>query len=527
MAPERWRKVESLYEAAVALAPERRARFFDESCSGDESLRHEVESLLHHDENAGRFLEDSPMATGRAVLKPGSNLGSFEILGLLGKGGMGEVYRARDSRLGREVAIKILPPEFALDAERAARFEREARATSALDHPNILTVYDIGREGDLSWIVCELVDGQSLRQALAAGPMRPQRAVEIAAQIANGLAAAHAAGVIHRDLNPGNVMLTRDERVKILDFGIAKWRPPRVTGRPDEVSTETGAILGTPSGMSPEQVSGAPVDHRSDLFSLGVLLFEMLTARRPFTGDTPIALMNSIAQGKPEDLPAEIPEGVANIVRRLLAKAPERRFQSAADLAFALRISERRQIQTTIATKWRWNKRWFAAAAAIMLALLVAAGGFYLADKRAQASRVEFSGTLRRLTWDQGLTTSAAISPDGKLVAYASDRGNQGNLDIYVQQVQGGGTVRLTNGPMDQDSPTISPDGARVAFERYGEEAGIYETAALGGPQRLLVRHGRYPRFSPDGRSLLYSIGRGSGMPGGGFPLPSEYELQT
>jgi len=171
------------------------------------------------------------------------------------------------------------------------------------------------------------------------------------------------------------VILTRDQRVKILDFGIAKWRPPRAAGRPEEVSTETDALLGTPSGMSPEQVSGAPVDHRSDLFSLGVLLFEMLAARRPFAGDTPIAVMNSIAHGEPEDLPAEIPEAIASLVRRLLEKSRERRFQSVGDLAFALRMAAGRQIQTTTATKRRWNRWWFAATTATLLALVFAPAG--------------------------------------------------------------------------------------------------------------------------------------------------------
>ena len=314
-------------------------------------------------------------ARAQPALKPGDRLGSFGIVERIGRGGMGEVYRAHDSRLRRDVAIKVLPPDFAHDAEKLRRFEHEARAASALNHPNIVSVHDVGSVDGVSFIVTELVEGRSLREMLENGALAPRKAVEIAAQIADGLAAAHTAGLVHRDLKAGNVMLTQDELVKILDFGIAKWevRNDGTTSTLTDTLTKPGEVVGTVTSMSPEQVEGKEVDRRSDIFSLGILLYEMLCGKRPFTGDSRLAVMNAIVSQEPEDLPATVPEAVAGIVRRCLEKLPERRFQSATDLGFALRMTRGAPSGAVERPKARRKKRLMEAPAAVALTVLVLA----------------------------------------------------------------------------------------------------------------------------------------------------------
>ncbi|MBI3425686.1 MAG: serine/threonine protein kinase, partial [Acidobacteria bacterium] len=283
------------------------------------------------------------------TIVPGARLGAYEIVAPLGAGGMGEVYRAKDTRLDREVAIKVLPADFANDSDRLKRFEQEARATSALNHPNILTIYDIGNHAGAPYLVAELLEGEELRAHLEAGALPVRKALEYAQQIASGLAAAHAKGIVHRDLKPENLFVTTDGRVKILDFGLAKLKPPKLAGGVDSEAatqnllkkplTNPGVIMGTVGYMSPEQVRGAEVDHRSDIFSFGMILYEMLAGQRAFNGSSMAELMSAILK---EELPelsetnAKISPALDKIVRRCLEKKPERRFQSASDLGFAL-----------------------------------------------------------------------------------------------------------------------------------------------------------------------------------------------
>ena len=509
MKAELWKKIDALFAAAQAQPAEQRAAFLDRACEGDQELRAEVESLLRAATSDKSFLGHPPTALpGRPALQPGGKLGAFEIVERIGRGGMGEVYRARDPRLKRDVAIKVLPPEFAEDPGRLRRFEHEARMASALNHPNIVAVYDIGGTDGISWIVTELVEGRPLREMLAKDALPPRKAVEIAAQIAEGLAAAHAAGLVHRDLKAENVMLAPNDLVKILDFGIAKRTVEHAatdTAATTVTSnlTKTGEVVGTPASMSPEQALGKEMDHRSDIFSLGVLLYEMLSGKRPFAGDSRVAVMHAIVNQEPEDLPAAVPEGIAGIVQRCLEKPPDRRFQSAADLAFALRALGGAQVHPAV-ERSRRRTRWPIRALAVAALVLAGGGSFWLAWRITSRAAV-FHGTMRRLTWDGGLTTNAVISADGKLVAYASDRDSGSNLDIYVQQVDSGGVVRLTKDPAEHDFPTFTPDGSRVAFDVSGK--GIYEAPALGGEPRLLVAGGSDPQFSPDGQYLLYASG--------------------
>jgi eukaryotic-like serine/threonine-protein kinase len=277
-------------------------------------------------------------------LAPGARLGPYEVLAPLGAGGMGEVYRARDTRLRREVAVKVLPEAVSQDRDRLRRFEQEALASSALNHPNIVTVHDFGSEGEAPYVVMELLEGQSLRERLSTGPLPDARAVEYGIEIANGLAAAHAKGIVHRDLKPENVFVTRDGRVKILDFGLAKLTHPEGSAGPQPEAptftavTEPGAIMGTVGYMSPEQVKGVPADARSDLFSFGGILYEMLSGRRAFSGPSIADTMSAILRDEPPPIsPDPVPSPLERVIRRCLEKSPEERFQSARDLAFALR----------------------------------------------------------------------------------------------------------------------------------------------------------------------------------------------
>jgi Tol biopolymer transport system component len=498
MRAERWKQVEDLFEAAQKQPPDRRAEFLRQAYPGDPELCAEVESLLKAAESRDPLLDGSPLSsvTERPpALKPGDKLGNFEIVALIGRGGMGEVYRARDPRLKRDVAIKTLPSGFASDRDRIARFEREARAASALNHPNIVSVHDIGTEGGVSFIVSELVDGETLARLIQRGPLPLRKLVEVSTLIADGLAAAHAAGVIHRDLKPGNIMLTRDGRAKILDFGLARQSHALGVDSTTMDESHPGVIMGTPGYMSPEQVRGEPTDARSDLFSLGVILYEMASGKPAFRGTSSVEVMNSILKDEPPELPPASPPALDRIVRRCIEKQPARRFQSAADLGFALQSLSPSPKREERPKRRAWMK-W-----AVLAASAVTVGAVYWLVVRQPRASAPPETNLRRLTNDVRLATSADISADGKLVAYVS------NGDIWVQQVDGGGLIRITHDPTGADDPAFSPDGAQIAFRSEREGGGIFIAPALGGEPRELVPQGRRPRFSPDGRWLMYWTG--------------------
>lgn len=522
MQAETWKRVEELFEAAVAEPPESREQFLQIACPDDAELRAEVLTLLNSGDSAGTFLEDSPLGSARKrpPLARGHKLGHFDVLELIGRGGMGDVYRARDTRLKREVAIKVLPAEFARDPVGILRFEREARSASALNHRNILCIYEIGHEGQQYWIVSELVQGQLLREIMKGRALPARRAVEIGVQIAEGLAAAHAAGIVHRDLNPGNVMVTSEGRVKILDFGLAKRvRAASDTGTSTaELLTTPGLIMGTPGYMAPEQITGNAADHRSDIFALGVILHEMFSGTRAFRGDSMIEVLNANLKSDPAPLPSSVPSALQRITLRCLEKEPSNRFQSAADVGFALAALSDAIVGVPVArpNTATWPK-W--AMLALVAGIVVAGVDFGI--RLMQSHNVhETSAVLTRLTTDSGLTTDGAISSDGKLVAFASDRAGAGNLDIWVKQIGSGGPpVRLTADAADDYDPTFSPDGTRIAFRSERSGGGIYEIPTFGGEPRLFVFQGRHPRFSPNGQFLMYWTGMGSrGTPSGHNP---------
>jgi hypothetical protein len=362
-------------------------------------------------------------------LTPGVRLGPYEIVSPIGAGGMGDVYQARDTRLGRDVAIKVLPVEFAADPERLRRFEQEALAVAALDHPNILALYDVGTHEGSPYIVTELLEGESLRERLSGGAMPVRKAVELAVQIAQGLAAAHAKGIVHRDLKPGNVFLSKDGVVKILDFGIAKLVAPRSLAEPAQATTvveatEAGTTLGTVGYMSPEQVRGQSVDHRTDIFSFGCVLYEMLSGTRAFSRDTAADTMSAILHEDPAPLGGtgrEVPLVLQGMVGRCLEKSPEDRFQSARDLAFDLALLAR--ISDTgagprpeLVKAPRRVRRVVMAAAALAACLLLVLLGLLL-GRHSQKPSV---ARCQRLTYRRGFVTAARFAADGRTIVYSA-----------------------------------------------------------------------------------------------------------
>ena len=500
MTPQRWSQIRKVFGAALETPEPERPQFLGSACGQDTELRGEVERLLAANEEPSF---QSPVATLFAVaieLAPGDAVAQYRIIARLGKGGMGVVYKAYDTRLHRDVALKALQPEHSADPERNLQLVCEARAASALNHPNIVTVYDIGTEGGVSFIVSEVVEGETLAQIIQRGPLPLRQLIEVSAQICNGLAAAHAAGVIHRDVKPGNIMLTHDGRVKILDFGLAhRDRAPGLNNTTTEAS-HPGIIMGTPGYMSPEQVRGDPTDARSDLFSLGLILYEMACGKRAFSGGSSIELMNAILKDDPPELPLSSPPALDRTVRRCIEKQPALRFQSAADLGVALN-SMSAPHSPVAALKSRTRMKW---TATVALALSVTAGAVYWLSVRFRKPPEPQETILRRLTNDSGRTSNAAISPDGKLMAYSSNRENREKLgDIWVQQVDGGGLIRITEGG-DNTDPAFSADGTQIAFRSERQGGGIYIGPALGGDAREFVHEGHRPRFSPDGRWLMY-----------------------
>jgi eukaryotic-like serine/threonine-protein kinase len=346
--PERYRQIEQLYHEALERGAERRGAFLEQACAGDEDLHREVESLLFYDERAEHFIERPPDDVAAAMLAAeqkqsvlGRRLGHYQIVSLLGAGGMGEVYLAEDIRLKRKVALKLLPAHFTADRDRVRRFEQEARAASALNHPNIITIHEIGEIEETHYLVAEFIDGEMLRERLSHDRMDLSSALEVTLQVTSALAAAHEAGIVHRDIKPENIMLRRDGYVKVLDFGLAKLAEPpaRIIGTQAAttcgVSTEVGVVKGTVRYMSPEQARGQKVDARSDIFSLGIVLYEMITGRVPFEGPTSSDVIAAVLDKNPLPLTQfllEVPVELDRIVSKALRKDPEDRYQTIKDL---------------------------------------------------------------------------------------------------------------------------------------------------------------------------------------------------
>jgi dipeptidyl aminopeptidase/acylaminoacyl peptidase len=433
----------------------------------------------------------------------GRKLGNYEILDKLGEGGMGQVWRARDARLSRSVAVKILPADVAGDPGRRQRFEQEARALGALNHPNIVAVYDIGQSDGQAYIVSELVEGESLRAVIERGPVPGRKLLDIATQTAEAIAAAHALGIVHRDLKPENIMLTRDGRVKVLDFGLAKQNAMAVGEDAATIAlSQPGLVLGTVGYMSPEQVRGHVVDARSDIFSFGCVLYEMAAGRQAFEGKSSADVMSAVLKDEPPEIVAAtpVPPALDAILRRCLEKDPARRFQSAADLAFALRsISNLSTSQPAIAKAPAARRKWLLPVLAGAAAILLFAGGYFLRARLAPVDPPRFE----RLTFRQGHVTAARFAPDGQNVIYAADWddepgrlyfGTPGNPesrdlgappDSRLLAVSSKGDILLLKGP-------FTPDGAGT----------LASATVAGGQSRGLLENVRSADWSPDGSQM-------------------------
>ncbi len=454
------------------------------------------------------------------TIAAGARLGPYELDSRIGAGGMGEVWRARDIRLDRNVAVKMLPAGFAGDPHSQTRFEREAKIISQLEHPHICRLYDVGEvRGDadtaVPYLVTELLEGETLRAKLGesehahALPLR--RALEYAAQLGDGLAAAHDRGIVHRDLKPENIFITREGRVKILDFGIAKPAAPAPSGTAAETvarDTAPGIVVGTAAYMSPEQIRAEHVDHRSDLFSLGIILFEMVTGRRPFAGGSSVETMNAILTTEPPSLETisgqQLSPGLDAIVRRLLEKEPQQRFQSARDLTFALQALSMSSGGTAATPPVK--ARQLARAGVIVVAavglLAAGAGAMRLMTPRVPAAAAV---SMKRLTFDTGLEQYPALSPDGKTFVFVSNA--SGNADIYLQRVHGRNAINLTpDSPTTDFQPAFSPDGSQIAFRSSRDGGGIFVMGATGESVRRLTNVGFNPSWAPDGSRLAFSM---------------------
>jgi serine/threonine protein kinase/Tol biopolymer transport system component len=470
------------------------------------------------------------------AIAAGTRLGPYEVISPLGAGGMGEVYRARDTRLNREVAIKVLPASFAKDADRLRRFEQEAQATSALNHPNILTVYDLGRHEDAPYIVSELLEGEELRAQLNDGPLTARQAIEQAQQITQGLAAAHEKGIVHRDLKPENLFVTTDGRVKILDFGLAKLKPPKLAGGVDSEAptrmpqTDPGTVMGTVGYMSPEQVRGQEADHRADIFSFGVILYEMLAGRRAFQRETMAETMTAILK---EDVPelgatnAKISPQLERIVRRCLEKRPERRFQTASDLGFALEAlsmpSDSRPVSapaselTSPLTTAALSRGWLVAAGALLAALAVASTAFLLgrswsgSSDRAAVRRVSIPLTTplalgKYCPLGVG-RTAIALSPDGSLLVYAGEQNGKSQLFARPLDAFDARPIPGTEGAY---APFFSPDGRSIAFFA----ANTLQKVSLQGGQPVILCEARTAHggaWAPDD-TILFADAEGGAL---------------
>jgi Tol biopolymer transport system component len=520
MAAERWAAVKKLFEAALEREPAERAAFVAEAAENDPALADEVRALLSAHSDADRAFGALTDTAGLKTLAPGSRLGPYEIVSMLGAGGMGEVYKARDSRLGRDVAVKVLPPALVSDPDRVRRFEQEARAASALNHPNLVTVHDVGTMDSTLFIVTELIAGRTLRALIEDGALPARDLLSLAAQLAAGLAKAHGAGIVHRDLKPENVMVTDDGFVKILDFGLAKLQPQSWGGsaRDRPTATRSGMLVGTAGYMSPEQARGEVVDFRSDQFALGAVLYEMATGRAAFGRATPVDSLSAILTTEPPPLrkanPAA-PAGLELVVGRCLAKQPSQRYGSTQELAAELQALRDRQIARHVADSDRSSRpaalRAFdrrRRAVAVALAALTAAVAIAaaLGRSRGLARRPErpLEAAFSQITSHSALELFPSLSPDGRWVVYAGNA--SGNWDVYLQGVGGQRPINLSaDSPAADTQPSLSPDGERIAFRSERQGGGIFVMGRTGESVRRLTDGGYNPSWSPDGSQVIFA----------------------
>ena len=579
MTPERWQQVKEIFNSAINYRPEERGFFLSQACSGDENLRKEVESLIASHEQSGEFIDQpafvaaaSLLADEKVELRAGETIGSYQILSFISRGGMGEVYLAEDKRLGRRVALKLLPSSFTTNDDRLRRFEQEARAASALNHPNIITIYEIWQAANSHLIATEFVEGETLRQRLGRSGLTLSETLNVAIQIADALSAAHKAGIIHRDIKPENIMLRPDGYVKVLDFGLAKLSEgasPAVAAEAPTIQVRTGSgiVIGTAGYMSPEQARGLGVDHRSDIFSLGAVIYEMVARRKPFEGETPSDTLAAILKTEPPPLSRVapgVPAELARIVTKSLRKDREERYQVVKDLWLDLKALKQElefqdkldrsvapgvvgtatgvtvpgdptamlsgprpttsrsainNISDSISIEIKRHKVGAAIALAAIL-LIVAAGSFGIYKWFNREVPVEHFSEVRltRLT-NSGNAIDATISPDGKYIVYAlSDRSQQ---SLWIRQVSTAND-KLIVPPAARVGffgITFSPDANELYYALKATDAGtLYRVPVLGGtPVKVLEKIDGPISFSPDGKQFVLIRGN--------YPNPGESAL--
>jgi serine/threonine protein kinase/Tol biopolymer transport system component len=484
MHKELWQKAEELFHAALERTPTARQSFLEATCGVDTELRQQVELLLAQEQQAGSFLEvpaieNMPVKLAPAESMLGRQFGPYRIVSPLGAGGMGEVYRAHDSKLGRDVAVKTLPHEFARDPARLSRLRREARTLASLNHPSIAAIYGLEESEEADYLVMELVEGETLR-----GQLPVQTALVRACQVAAALEAAHDKGIIHRDLKPANVKVTPQGGVKVLDFGLAKaiWGPdgiPSLSQLANTTSVESGAgqIVGTPGYMSPEQARGRDVDNRSDIWAFGCLLYELLTGKRAFPGETLQDTITAVLEREPDwrALPAKTPSQVRELLRQCLQKNASRRLDNIADARRTIEKAQR-----------GWNRWRVAAIAAAALAMLAIGAALWLLRPPAMSD----SSQWVQVTKLPDPVSQPALSPDGKMLAFIRGPATFfGPGQIYVKALPDGQAVQLTHDDFDKMSPVFSPDGSRLAYTTVDPDYGwdTWTVPTLGGePQRWL-----------------------------------------
>ncbi len=519
MTPERWRQITDVFHAARGRDAAARAMFLDEACGGDQSLRADVDTMLAADGEAGTFGETPVFAPAATVprLQAGATLGPYRIDERIGAGGMGEVYRAHDARLDRAVAIKVLYSGDLADSAARLRLLGEARSAAALNHPHICTIHEVGEAGGQAYIAMELIQGQPLERLIPVGGFPVDDLLRYGIQIADAMAYAHRRGILHRDLKPANVMISELGMPKILDFGLARAFP--VVARRDwqftTSQTATDSVFGTAAYMSPEQAMGHATDERSDIFSCGVMLYEMATGRNPFAGATPPEVLGAVLHSEPQSVAKtrrDLPARLSLVVQKALAKDPSQRYQHMSDLSGELRRLQRPPFGMKASA--------LTGVAAVVILLLVVAGSF-VPRSREEAS-VASPARIIQLTTHPGLEYSPAWSPDGRSIAYVSNAA--GNLDIYVQQTENGQTRRLTDSIADDAQPAWSPDGSRIAFvsaRAYGDKrlsmligmsplhplrnGDVWVVPAHGGTARRIAEDAYDPAWAPDGKKIVYA----------------------
>jgi serine/threonine protein kinase/dipeptidyl aminopeptidase/acylaminoacyl peptidase len=517
MTPERYERLGELYHAALEIEPESRRSFLEAACGTDEQLRREVESLLHAHNEVGNYFALPALEVAAGLVAKTGNLSleghsflHFRVLSLIGVGGMGEVYLAEDTRLRRKVALKILPKEATQDQERVRRFEQEARAASALNHPNIVTIYEVGQIDGRHFIAAEYIEGQTLRERLNAGQVTVGEALEVGAQTASALEAAHVAGIVHRDIKPENIMLRPDGYVKVLDFGIAKLTERGLISVDHEGevqaggTTEAGLVLGTPRYMSPEQARGVAVDARTDIFSLGVMLYEMVGGRTPFGGATTSDVIAAILKDEPEPL-VDAPEELELVIKKALTKERDARYSSGKELATELkRLKEEMALERLSPARPRREKAAATARATKLASRRLDSGGLAVSEgKRRRRSTMllvaivllavtaitvfsvvslnrvgeeapRSDPTDRQLTFKRGFVTAARFAPDGKTVIYSAAF-EGGPLELYATDVEG----------VDRDSRSLKlPNAGIQSISATGEMAVLLEPELHWGESR-------------------------------------------